>query len=140
MKSLPTLLKIARRDLDLLRRALADQIAKRVAIDERIRTHEQSILVEQKAALRDYEATRAYGGFAALAVAGRRALEAEAAAVDQESEHLRQLIAEAHVEMRKFERLLELQEERARKEAAKREDAELDEMATLRVANRQKPA
>ncbi|MES1158416.1 MAG: hypothetical protein ABUL42_00830 [Terricaulis silvestris] len=136
MKSLPTLLKIARRDLDVLRRALADQIAKRIAIDERIRTHEQSILAEQKIALRDYEGTRAYGGFASLAVSGRRALEAEAAAVDQESERLRMLITEAHVEMRKFERLIELQEERERKEAAKRQDAELDEMATLRVANR----
>ncbi|MEJ0058335.1 MAG: hypothetical protein WDM79_01495 [Terricaulis sp.] len=40
------------------------------------------------------------------------------------------MIAEAHVEMRKFERLLELHEERARATAAKREDAELDEVAT----------
>ncbi len=132
MKSLTTLLKLARRDLDILRRGLADQIAKRAAIDERIRTHDQAIASEQKAALRDYESARAYGGYAAMAIAGKRALEAEGQAVDAEAERLRTLIAEAHVEMRKFERLLELHEERARATAAKREDAELDEVATLR--------
>jgi hypothetical protein len=49
MKSLPTLLKLARRDLDILRRALADQIAKRAAIEERIATHTQTIAAEQTA-------------------------------------------------------------------------------------------
>jgi flagellar biosynthesis chaperone FliJ len=66
-------------------------------------------------------------------VSGRRALEAEAAAIDQESERIRTLIAEAHVEMRKFERLLELEAERAKTRAAKAENAELDEIATLRA-------
>ncbi|HVZ99576.1 MAG TPA: flagellar FliJ family protein [Caulobacterales bacterium] len=133
MKSLHTLLKLARRDLDLLRRALADQIAKRTAIEERIRTHEQSVLSEQKAALRDYDSHRAYGGFAAMAVAGKRALEAELVAVDAEAERLRVLISEAHVEMRKFERLLELETERERKAEEKRDAAELDEIATIRA-------
>jgi flagellar protein FliJ len=132
MKSLTTLLKLARRDLDLLRRGLADQIAKRAAIDERILTHDQAIASEQKAASRDYESARAYGGYAAMAIAGKRALEAEGQAIDLEAERLRALIAEAHVEMRKFERLLELHDERQRAAAAKREDAELDEIATLR--------
>ena len=136
MKSLPTLLKIARRDLDLLRRALADQLTKRAAVDERVRTHEQALRAEQKLALKDYESHRAFGGYAAVAIAGRRALEAEGAAIDQESERLRTLISEAHVEMRKFERLLELQSERERVAREKREDAELDEMATMRSANR----
>ena len=134
MKSLHTLLRIARRNLDVLRRALAGRIAEGLAVEERMRTHEQSILDEQKAALRDYESGRAYGGFAAAAVAGRRGLEVEAAAIEAESVRLRALITEAHVEMRKFERLLELQEERARALAAKREDAELDELTTLRGA------
>ncbi|MES1199341.1 MAG: hypothetical protein ABUS48_05100 [Pseudomonadota bacterium] len=137
MKSLPTLLKIARRDLDLLRRALADQVAKRAQIEERIKTHDQAVHHEQQLALRDYESQRAYGGYAALAMAGRKALEAEAQSIDAESERLRTLISEAHVEMRKFERLLELQTERERKAEETRDAAELDEMATLR-AGRQK--
>ena len=134
MKSLNTLVRIARRDLDLLRRALAERIAEGIAIEERMRTHEQTIQDEQKAAARDYESGRAYGGFAAAAVTSRRGLEAQAAAVEAESEQIRSLITEAHVETRKFERLLELQAEREREAAAKREDAALDEMTTLRGA------
>ena len=134
MKSLKTLVRIARRDLDLLRRALAERIAEGIVIEERMRTHEQTVRDEQKAALRDYESGRAYGGFAAVAVSGRRGLETQAATVEAESEQLRSLITEAHVETRKFERLLELQAEREREAAAKHEDAELDEMTTLRGA------
>jgi len=133
MKALPTLLRLARRDLDLLRRMLADQIAKGMAVEERLRTHDQVLRAEQQMALRDYESARAYGGYAALALVQRRSLEAEAAAIEQESERLRGVIAEAHVEVRKFERLLELHEERERAAARKQEDAELDELATLRA-------
>ena len=138
MKSLQVLLRVARRDLDVLRRALAEQNTLALAVEDRRRGHEQTILSEQKAALRDYQSTRAYGGYAATAIAVRQALEAHAAAIEAESGRLRGLIAEAHVEMRKFERLLELQAERERAAAAKREDAELDEVATLR-GNRLSP-
>lgn len=137
MKSLPVLLRIAKRDLDLLRRALGEQQAKAQQVEMRIQMHEQTILQEQQAALRDYESQRAYGGYAIVALATREAMKGERAAIEQESERLRALISEAHVEMRKFERLLELQEERDRKAREKREDDELDEMATLR-AGRQK--
>jgi flagellar export protein FliJ len=133
VKSLRTLLKLAERDVEMLRRALADQLVKLIATEERIRTHDQAIVSEQKAALRDYESQRAYGGFAALAVAGKRALLAEVVSIEAECARLRTLIAEAHVEMRKFERLLELEEARERAALAKREDAELDEMATMRA-------
>ena len=131
MKSLRTLLKLARRDLETLRRALADQIAKQIAVQDRILGHEQTILAEQKAAQRDYESARAYGGYAIGALAVRRALAGENEAIGREIDRLRGLIAEAHVEMRKFERLIELDEERNAKARAKREDAELDEFATL---------
>lgn len=133
MKSLHTLLRIARADLDTLQRALADQIRKQLAIEERIRTHDQELAHEQKMALRDYESARAYGGYATLAMATRRALQAEAKAIELESDRLRELISEAHIEMRKFERLLELQAERDKKAADTREAAELDEFATLRA-------
>jgi flagellar export protein FliJ len=134
MKSLPTLLKLARRNLDVLRRLLAEQFAKLADLEERTRTHEQTILDEQKAALRDYEATRAYGGFATAAIAGRHTLQVQAQITQDEIERLRAVMAEAHVEVRKFERLLELHQERERVAERKREDAELDEIATMRAA------
>jgi flagellar export protein FliJ len=134
VKSLHTLLKLARRDLETLRRALAEQIARQTAVQDRILGHEQTIKDEQKAAMRDYESGRAYGGYAAAALAIRRALAAENETIGQEIERLRTLIAEAHVETRKFERLIELEEERAKKAADKRENAELDEFATMTAA------
>jgi hypothetical protein len=134
MKSLRTLLKLARRDLETLRRALAEQLSRQTAIQDRILGHEQTIKDEQKAALRDYESARAYGGYAAAALAIRRALAAESEAIGEEIGRLRTLIAEAHVETRKFERLIELEEERAKKAADKREMNELDEFATMMTA------
>ena len=133
MKALRTLLKLAKRDLEALRRALAEKTSALALLEERILGHEQTLRAEQQAALRDYESARAYSGFAVLAAQGRRALESEREVIGQDIERLRTLIAEAHVEMRKFERLIELEETRARAALEKREDAELDEMATLRA-------
>ncbi len=88
---------------------------------------------EQMLAVRDYESQRAYSGFAILTAQGLQALASERDIVDQELARLRALIAEAHVEKRKFERLIELEETRTRVAREKREDAELDEMATMRA-------
>ena len=134
MKSLRTLLKLARRDLEDLRRAMADQIARQSLLQERILGHEQSIKSEQKLAARDYESTRAYGGYAVGAVVTRRALDGERLMVEQEIERLRGLIAAAHVETRKFARLIELQDAREQATKERRENAELDEFATLKAA------
>ena len=84
-------------------------------------------------AQRDYESARAYGGYAVAAIAIRKALDAERVLIGQEIDRLRALIAEAHTEVRKFERLIELEEQREKAKRAKREDAELDEFATLRA-------
>lgn len=133
MKSLRTLLKIAHRDLEMLRRAMAEQIQRQSTLEQRVLGHEQTIRQEQQLALRDYESSRAYGGYAVGAVATRRALESERDVIAAEIDRLRALITEAHVEMRKFERLIELQEAREKAARDKREDAEADEMATLRA-------
>jgi hypothetical protein len=136
MKSLPTLLKLARSNLESLRRALAEQLAREALITERMLGHEQTIRSEQVIAQRDYESTRAYGGYAVAAIAIRRALEAERAQIAQEIARLRTLIAEAHVETRKFERLIELEEAREKAAREKRQNAELDEFATQRAARK----
>jgi len=133
MKSLRTLLKVARSDLETVRRALADQIAKDASVEDRTLGHEQTLRNEQMLAQRDYESARAYGGYAVAAMAIRRALDAERVLIGQEIERLRILIAEAHTEVRKFERLIELEEAREKAKREKQEDAELDEMATLRA-------
>lgn len=140
MKAFRTLLKLAERDLETLRRALADQVTKDANVVQRVHGHEQTLRNEQKLAQRDYESARAYGGYAVAAIAVRKALDAERILIGQEIERLRTLIAEAHTEVRKFERLIELEEQREKVKREKREDAELDEFATLRAARQQRPA
>lgn len=134
MKSLRTLLKLARRDVETLRRALADQIQRQQTIEDRILGHEAAVRSEQQAAMKDYESSRAYGGYAVAAVATRRGLESERDIVGGEIDRLRTLISEALVEARKFERLIELEEVREKAARDKRENADLDEFATLRAA------
>ena len=77
MKAFRTLLKIAERDLETLRRALGDQMLKEANVVQRIHGHEQTIRNEQLLAQRDYESARAYGGYAAAALQIRKALDAE---------------------------------------------------------------
>lgn len=136
MKAFRTLLKIAERDLETLRRALGDQMLKEANVVQRIHGHEQTIRNEQLLAQRDYKSARAYGGYAAAALQIRKALDAERTLIGQEIERLRTLITEAHVEVSKFERLIELEEQRAKAKREKHENAELDEFATLRAARR----
>jgi len=134
MKAFRTLLKLAERDLETLRRALAEQISREANVVQRMHGHEQTIRAEQQLAQRDYESARAYGGYAVAAMQVRKALEAERANINQEIERLRALITEAHVEVRKFERLIELEEQREKAKREKRESEQLDEFATMRAA------
>lgn len=134
MKSLGTLLKIAKRNLEELRRTLGNYIARQTAIEDRIAGHDQTIAREQALAQKDYDAARLFGGYAAAALIRRRAMVSEHEMVSAEIERMRTLINEAHVEVRKFERLLELEAEREKVAADKRENAELDDFATMRAA------
>ncbi len=136
MKALPTLVRLAKRELDVLQRELGEQNLKRANVDARAAAHEEAIRREQQLAMKDYDGARAYGGYVAIALAGRRNLEAEGQIIDQEVARLRGLIQEAHVEMRKFERLLEIQDAREKILAERREDAEMDERATLRAGRK----
>lgn len=138
MKAFRTLLKLAERDLETLRRALADQVTKDANVVQRMHGHEQTLRNEQMLAQRDYESARAYGGYAVAAKAVSKALHAERALIGHEMERLRTLISEAHTEVRKFERLIELEEQREKVRREKQEDAEMDEFATLRVARQQR--
>ena len=134
MKSLRTLLKLAERDLETLRREMAAMIARQRVIEDRIAGHDQIIAREQALAQKDYESARVFGGYAAAALVRRRALDSEREMVGVEIERIRELITAAHVETSKFERLLELEEARAKAKVEKREADELDEFATIRSA------
>jgi flagellar protein FliJ len=133
VKALRTLLKLAERDLETLRREMAAMIARQRAIEDRIAGHDQIIAREQALAQKDYESARVFGGFAAASLLRRRAMQSEGEIVGAEIERIRELITAAHVETSKFERLLELEEAREKARAEKRENDALDELATMRA-------
>lgn len=133
MKSFKTLLKIAKRELETLRRALASANQRLSQVDAKLVIHDHTVEGERQLAVRDYDSTRAFASYSVLAAQKRAVMQAEKSAIETEIDELRRLIAEAHTETRKFERLIELEEERERVRREKREDAELDEMATLRA-------
>lgn len=133
MKALRTLLKLAERDLETLRREMAALIQRQRAIEDRIAGHDQIIAREQALAQKDYESARVFGGYAAASLLRRRAMQSEGEIVGAEIERIRELITAAHVETSKFERLLELEEAREKARTEKRENDELDELATMRA-------
>jgi len=136
VKALPTLIRVAQRDLDTLRRALVEEEGRRFAAQTRLSAHDQALAREQELARADYESSRAYGGFAAAALQRRRAMEAEIAMFDAEIARWRGLVTEAHVELKKLERLMELQAEREAVAARRADAAAMDEIATNRAARR----
>lgn len=136
MKALPTLIRIAKRELDELRTALGEVEGRKQSAFGRLAAQAQELAAEQQAAMQSYEASRAYNGYAVAAMAQRRATEAMIADLETEAGRIRTLVSEAHVELKKLERLLELEAERAAVKARKAEDAALDEMATLRAARK----
>ena len=136
MKALGTLLKVAKRDLETLRRALADAQARQGAVEQGVAALDARVAAERASVAGDALALLTFHAYAERMRVDRRVMIAEVALAAAECERLRALITAAHVETRKFERLIERERERERQAAAKREDAELDEMATMRAGRR----
>jgi len=135
VKALATLLRIAKRDLDLLRRALGEADG-RLEMVARLTAHDSAVASEHRFALESYEGARAFGGFAYAAAGQRRAFEAQAHALEAEADRIRALVSEAHAEMKKLERLIEIEREREAEIARRAEIAALDELATMRAARK----
>ena len=98
MKSLRTLLRVAKRQLETLRRLLGVELERQGAVEQSIRALQQSIVAEQQVAAASYEGSRAFAGFSLAANQRRAALTAEAQNIAAECDRLRTLIADAHVD------------------------------------------
>jgi flagellar export protein FliJ len=136
MRSLATLLKVATQQLETVRRALAAEQARRRRLEDRLAAQAAAMAAEQQFAQHDQEAALALPAYVVRSTRERKAIEAERDLVSAEIDRFRALVSEAHIEVRKFERLIELEQQRERVRREKREDAELDEMATLRSGRR----
>lgn len=138
MKALSTLIKLARAEADRCQRALAEAQRLHARALARIAELDAGIASEQAVAAKAASAWSTYGGYAAARADDRRALNAEAAACAAQEAALREALAQAHVELKKLEKLAELEAARALEAEARAEQAALDEAATIRAA-RERP-
>ncbi|MGE0830165.1 MAG: flagellar FliJ family protein [Hyphomonadaceae bacterium] len=137
MKALKTLIRLAKEEVEIARRALAEAEALHRRARERIADLEAGIVSEQKEAAANALALSTYGAYAAARAEDRRVLTTDETAYSQHAAVLRERLAEAHVELKKLERLAELQAERESEAERKRDLAELDEIATARAARKE---
>ena len=136
MKTIDTLIRLAKSEVDDLGRVLADIEARRAAALQRVIDLDAHVAQEQVIAARHALAGAAYGGFARAAMDDRRALLGEVERFETEAGHVRELLQAAFVELKKVETLAEQRQARAASERAKREGAQLDETAITRAARR----
>ncbi|MBI1188507.1 MAG: hypothetical protein GC206_14435 [Alphaproteobacteria bacterium] len=134
MKALSTLIKLAQAEVKRCQRALGEAQRLHARALTRIADLDVRIAGEQAFAAKAASAWSTYGGYAAARAEDRRALNAEAAAYAAHEGVLREALAQAHVALKKLEKLAELDAARATEAAARAEQAALDETATMRAA------
>lgn len=138
MKALRTLIKLARAEVDVVQRALAEAERQHARALKRIADLDTGIASEQAIAAKSASAWSTYGSYAAARADDRRALTTEEEAYAQHERLLRTRLSDAHVELKKLERLAELEAARENEAERMREQAELDETATMRAARKER--
>ncbi|MBI1251253.1 MAG: hypothetical protein GC189_07265 [Alphaproteobacteria bacterium] len=134
MKTIATLIRLAKREVDQLMRLLADAEGRRAAADARIAALDARVVVEQGIAAQSAMGGAAYGAFAFAAREDRAALVRDAEYCAAEVDHMRALLEAAYAELKKLEKLAEWGAERRAADALKRENATFDETAITRAA------
>ncbi|MGE3248943.1 MAG: flagellar FliJ family protein [Hyphomonadaceae bacterium] len=136
MKALKTLIRLAKEEVEIVRRALADAEGAHQRALQRIAALSTDIQREQEEALKAMSAWSTYGGYAAARAQDRRLLNDEERATADHALVLRARLAEAHVELKKLEKLAELRAAREAEGERKREQDALDEAAVLRAGRK----
>ena len=136
MKSIATLIRLKRWTLDEKRRALADLERLRTEMVERASALEKEIAAEQGAAPADV-VQFAYAAYVRRAMGQREALAQSIAGVDAQIAEAQLEIGEVFSELKRYERVQEMADQKAKVEVRRRETAVLDEVAGRRHAVRQ---
>lgn len=129
MKVVASLIRLHRWQLDEKRRVLAGIEQFRDDLQHQIERLEAEIAAEQQtAAAAGGDAAFAYGNYALGAIARRATLNQSLADVERQITVLREQVAEAFQELKKYELLQEQRGRRARDQQARRQTAEQDEI------------
>jgi hypothetical protein len=136
MKSIATLIRLKRWALDEKRRALADLERLRAEMAGRAAALEAEIKAEQGAAPADV-VQFAYAAYVRRAMSQREALAQSIAGIDAQIAEAQLEIGEAFGELKRYERVQEMANEKAKVQLRRRETAVLDEIAGQRHAAKQ---
>lgn len=135
MKSIATLIRLKRWALDEKRRALADLERLRAEMTERAAALESEIAAEQGAAPAEV-VQFAYAAYVRRAMGQREALAQSIAGIDGQIAEAQLEIAEVFSELKRYERVQEMAQQKAQTEIKRRETAVMDEIAGRRHAVR----
>ncbi len=128
MKALPTLIRVHRWHLEEKRRKLAELERLRAELAAQARRLEERLASEQRIAEHSEEGRYAYGAYAASIIKRRETLAVSIGESQQAIVLARDEVSEAFREVKKHEIAARIRERRAQAEAARREQALLDEV------------
>ena len=128
MKALPTLIRVHRWHLEEKRRKLSELERLRAELAAQARRLEEGLASEQRIAERSEEGRYAYGAYAASIISRRETLAVSIGESQQAIVLAREEVSEAFREVKKHEIAARIRERRAQAEAARREQALLDEV------------
>jgi len=128
MKTLQTLVRLAKFNVDDKRRVLAEVMAQVDAVQHRIETLEQSVEHERQIAFETPELGPVFGQFASKAKGERMAMEQQLVALQPYVEQARDQLAEAFEEQKKYEITKDRRDEDQRLDLDKKDQVVLDEV------------
>ena len=135
MKTVSTLIRLTKLEVDNRRRLLADLLEQDAAVDRAIDRLDAELDSERQKARETPEYGTGFAAYAKHAASRRKALADRKAALAVDIDTARDRLAEAFEEQKKYEITAERQEEEETAEENKREQLDLDEMG-LQTHNR----
>ncbi|MEQ9487388.1 MAG: flagellar export protein FliJ [Alphaproteobacteria bacterium] len=136
MKTLKTLVRLAKFNVDDKRRVLAEVMAQVDAVQSRIDALEASVEHERKVASETPDLGPVFGQYAARAKADRTTMEKQLEALQPYVDQARDQLAEAFEEQKKYEITKDRRDEADRQDLDRKDQAVLDEVGLQ--AHRQK--
>lgn len=137
MNSLKTVIRLHKWQLDEKRRALVELQNLRDHLQMEIHRLEEEVGREAALASQDFEAARAFPNYAKMARTRHDKLDQSVAKVDEQIAAANEEVAEAYRELKKFELAEEEREKREALKLRRKQEAVLDETASIRFRRRQ---
>lgn len=137
MKGLLTLIKLAKRNLDELRRKMTSLESQKAQLEQAIINLRIEVETEMAAASKRPEMGNFFGGYAKRMKQREQDLRAEIARLEKEMQELQAEITTAFADLKKYEIALENAKLRQREAAARRETEMMDEIASQQHHRRQ---